>query len=243
VNHHRAVQSEACSLSDHVTDADFGFIDPPYNQGVDYGHGISDDRKTYRYHEMLRSWIDGLGDCLRPGGVIAVLISDAHAHVVADWMIEQYGDPLARIIWHERFSQYNQHNWTKAHRHLIIHKIEGPKHTWNTEHIRVPSQRMLAGDKRAKGPRVPDTVWTVRRLQGTSKHRVEGHPCQLPPEPLERLIHAYTNPGDTVAESCCGVGSLAVVAQRLNRRYTGGDLNPDFVAIANKRLDNGSVPF
>ena len=43
---------------------------------------------------------------------------------------------------------------------------------FNTDEIRVPSQRMLDGDKRAAGPRVPDDVWEIPRLVGNAGERL-----------------------------------------------------------------------
>jgi DNA modification methylase len=170
-----------------------------------------------------------------PGGAIALLISEAWADFAGAYMSEILPNRINRVIWHEKFAQYRETAFVPSHRHLFIHRKEGDGRRWNPDPIRVPSERMRMGDKRAKGPRVPSDVWTVRRLQGTSKDRVPGHPCQLPPEPLERLVLAYTNPGDLIAESFCGVGSLTRVAARLGRRYVGVDTNTDYVNIARQR--------
>ncbi|MBL4864786.1 MAG: site-specific DNA-methyltransferase [Pseudomonadales bacterium] len=231
------LEHNANDIKSIAPNADLVFLDPPYNLGVDYGKDESDAMSKYGYLFALREWILSASECVRPGGVVALLISESWADDAGRAMTEFIGTRINRIIWQERFAQYTDRKFTNEHRHLFIHQRFGlDKNTWNTENIRVPSQRMIAGDKRAAGPRVPGDVWTVRRLQGTSNDRVKWHPCQLPPEPLETLVHAYTNVGDLVAEQFSGSGSLARVALRLGRRYIGCDTNPEYVESANARL-------
>jgi site-specific DNA-methyltransferase (adenine-specific) len=70
---------------------------------------------------------------------------------------------------------------------------------------------------------VPDEVWMFRRLQGTSHDHVDWHPCQLPPELLERIVQGWSNPGSVVLDGFAGSGSLAKVCKRLGRAFVGVD--------------------
>jgi DNA modification methylase len=111
------------------------------------------------------------------------------------------------------------------------------KHSpFRSEEIRVPSQRMLAGDKRAAGPRVPDYVWEIPRLVGNAAERLPAHPCQLPEALLERVLLCSTRPGDIVLDPMAGTGTTLRVAQRLGRRFLGIEKEHPFVALINARL-------
>lgn len=107
---------------------------------------------------------------------------------------------------------------------------------FHTEDVRVPSQRMAAGDKRAKGPRVPDDVWDIPRLVGNARERLGDHPCQLPEELLRRVILCSTSPGDVVADPMAGTGTTLRVAQRLGRRYLGIEQQARYVDLIRDRL-------
>ena len=109
--------------------------------------------------------------------------------------------------------------------------------TFNPDELRVPSQRMLAGDKRAAGPRVPDDVWEVPRLVGNASERIGSHPCQLPEELLRRVILASTSEGQTVLDPMSGTGTTARVAQTLGRNYVAIEEQEAFVAVINERLE------
>lgn len=77
---------------------------------------------------------------------------------------------------------------------------------------------------------VPDETWMFRRLQGTSHDHVDWHPCQLPPELLERIVKGWSNPGSVVLDGFVGSGSLARVCKRLGRSFVGVDRSPDYIA-------------
>jgi len=235
----RIIEADATDLPKHCKNADLVFADPPYNRGFDYGTGPSDDLHPAVYLGHLGTWIESARDATRPGGMVALLISEEWADDAGSLMTKIIGPRWNRIIWHEKFAQYTDRNFTKAHRHLFLHRrpsFKGEREIWNTDKIRVPSARMKAGDKRAAGPRVPDNVWNVRRLQGNSNDRVPGHPCQLAPEPLTWLVDAFTDSGGLVGEQFAGVGSLTRVAVRMGRRYTGVELNPEYVSLGNQRI-------
>lgn len=79
------------------------------------------------------------------------------------------------------------------------------------------------------------------RVQGNSKERVAGRPNQLPEKYLERLIRAFTNPGDLVVDPFCGTGTTAVVADALGRDCIAIDIDPEACQLTEDRLKRGAV--
>lgn len=65
-----------------------------------------------------------------------------------------------------------------------------------------------------------------------------GYDTQKPKKLLERIISAFSNEGDVVADFFCGSGTSMVVAKELGRQYIGCDINPRAVKITNGRLNN-----
>jgi site-specific DNA-methyltransferase (adenine-specific) len=49
-------------------------------------------------------------------------------------------------------------------------------------------------------------------------------------------IKAGCPEGGTVLDPFMGSGTTAVVARKLNRNYTGFELNPDYIKIIDKKL-------
>jgi len=56
------------------------------------------------------------------------------------------------------------------------------------------------------------------------------------------MILAGCPPGGVVLDPFMGSGTTALVARKLGRRFVGSELNPDYVAIANKRLSQPYTP-
>ena len=212
------------------------FLDPQYNIGFDYGGGPRAD--LLPADEYLRRIDELIGCCvdlLTPTGGIWVLCPERWA--------DEFGASLSerlprrnRVIWRETFGQYGESKFPSGHRHLFWHVVDAKRSTFRTDDIRVPSQRMRDGDKRAAGPRVPDDVWEVPRLVGNAKERLGSHPCQLPEALLERVIRSSTDPGDIVFDPCAGTGTTLRVAQRLGRRWLGVEKQERFVSLIRDRL-------
>jgi DNA modification methylase len=62
------------------------------------------------------------------------------------------------------------------------------------------------------------------------------HPTQKPVAMLRRLIEAFSGPGDIVLDPFCGSGSTLVAARRLERRFVGIELDPQYHAISIRRM-------
>jgi adenine specific DNA methylase Mod len=80
-----------------------------------------------------------------------------------------------------------------------------------------------------------DDVWRIPCLQPASKEWT-GFPTQKHNELIRRIIQIGSNEGDLVADLFCGSGTTLVEAEKLNRRWIGGDVSKYSVFIARKRL-------
>jgi site-specific DNA-methyltransferase (adenine-specific) len=70
-----------------------------------------------------------------------------------------------------------------------------------------------------------------------SEHKTV-HPTQKPVALFEYLIRTYTNEGEIVLDNCMGSGTTAVAALRTGRNFIGFEIEPEYVRIANQRLEN-----
>ncbi len=212
------------------------FLDPPYNIGVDYGKGSKADRLPRgAYLGQMKRLAALCVERLAPTGSLWFLIPERWADQVGA-MLSQLLPRRNRIIWRETFGQYREDRFPPGHRHLFWHVMELDESPFHTEDIRVDSQRMLNGDKRAKGPRVPDDVWEFPRLVGNAGERIAGHPCQLPETLLERVIRCSSRPNDVILDPTAGTGTTLRVAQRLGRRYVGIEEQNNFITLIEARL-------
>jgi site-specific DNA-methyltransferase (adenine-specific) len=80
------------------------------------------------------------------------------------------------------------------------------------------------------------SVWEIPIVNPMAKERL-GYPTQKPEPLLERIILASSNEGDLVADFFMGGGTTIAVAERLNRRWIGCDINHRALQITQERLD------
>ena len=84
------------------------------------------------------------------------------------------------------------------------------------------------GKRRLNDLGIPDVI-SVKRVRG-------GYPAEKPPEVSEVLIGQSSQSGEIVGDPFMGSASVGVAALKLNRRFSGNDLNPESVRFAAERL-------
>jgi site-specific DNA-methyltransferase (adenine-specific) len=62
------------------------------------------------------------------------------------------------------------------------------------------------------------------------------HSAAFPVELPSWFIKLFTQPGDIVLDPFMGSGTSAVAAQSLDRRFVGVELNPDYIVVAEERI-------
>jgi site-specific DNA-methyltransferase (adenine-specific) len=83
--------------------------------------------------------------------------------------------------------------------------------------------------------RYPKTIISIDGEKGY-------HPTQKPVALCEYLILTYSNEGDLVLDNACGSGTTCVAAKRLKRHWIGIELEPKYVEIARRRVEQCQEP-
>ena len=90
-----------------------------------------------------------------------------------------------------------------------------------------------------RGPdRNKRSVWTI-----TTQPYPEAHFATFPEALVEPCILAGSRVGDLVLDPFCGSGTTGAVAIRLGRSFVGVELNPAYVALAEKRIGSAAPLF
>lgn len=169
----------------------------------------------------------------------------------------------ARIIWHKPnpMPESVTDRPTKSHEHIWLMSKQ-PRYYYDAEAIKEPSLHAgevkdYTGDQKnnrvdpdmqrtrlaGRMITVPDTrncrdVWTI----ATSPFS-EAHFATFPPELAERCIKAGCPKDGTVLDPFGGAGTTGLVADRLQRNAILIELNPDYAAMAEKRLTGDATLF
>ncbi len=148
-----------------------------------------------------------------------------------------------RIIWHFEHGLHGTKRLSGRYE-TILWWTKGDDYVFNLDAIRIPSK--YPGKKYFKGPRRgelsghplgknPTDVWTIPNVKFNHVEKTP-HPCQFPVELVERLVLAFTNPGDVVLDPYMGVGSSVVAALMHDRRGSGCDVVREYVEMAWERI-------
>lgn len=108
--------------------------------------------------------------------------------------------------------------------------------TFHLDAIRIPQKYYR--DRNNMAGANPGDVWQFSHVHYCSAQR-EQHPTQKPEALMERIIQASANPGDIVLDPFVGSGTSCRVANLLNRQWIGIDINPEYIAMSQRRLDSG----
>jgi DNA modification methylase len=131
-----------------------------------------------------------------------------------------------QIIWHFTFGQYRKNDLTNCYRPILRISKKGTK--WDLDGIKIESERMKLGDKRAAGPKVPGDVWEFPRVVGNAKERRKWHVTQHPEALMERIYRM--TPGTKFLDLFGGSGTSGIVCERLG-------YNCDLVEISKSYCD------
>jgi len=98
---------------------------------------------------------------------------------------------------------------------------------------------MVSGEKwDSDGTRNKRSVWTV-----ATQPYAEAHFATFPPKLIEPCILAGTKPGGVVLDPFGGAGTTGLVADRHGRDAILCELNPEYAAMAHRRIFNDSPLF
>lgn len=89
----------------------------------------------------------------------------------------------------------------------------------------------MTKQEQCSGMRNKRSVWTV-----ATQPYPEAHFATFPPKLIEPCILAGSRPGEVVLDPFAGSGTTLYVAKKFGRQYIGVELNPDYIALAEKRL-------
>lgn len=230
---------------------------PPYFAGKAYESIDSEDpRVPASYVEYVAMLRDVFAECVRvlePGGRIAVNVANLgrkpYRSLSAD-VIRILQDDLGLLIRGEVV-------WVKARGaggNCAWGSYRNPKNPVLrdvTERVVVAAKgrfdrALTTVERRAQGlPHAStltgdeflDATLDVWEMPPESASRVE-HPAPFPVALPQRLIELYTYADDLVLDPFLGSGTTAVAAVRSGRRYAGYDLDPQYLEIARRRVED-----
>jgi len=219
---------------------DMIFADPPYflsNGGITCHAGkmVKVDKGQWdksngpeMNHEFNTTWLSRCQKLLIPNGTLWV---SGTQHIIhsAGYTMQQIGMKILNDITWEKPNpppnlscRYFTHSTETI---IWAAKNEKSKHCFNYDKM-----REINNGKQMK------SVWTLTAPNGGEKEFGK-HPTQKPVQLLERIILASTSEGSLVFDPFSGSSTTGIAAINLKRKFVGTELEPEFLNLSIKRLE------
>lgn len=126
---------------------------------------------------------------------------------------------------------------------MVVDTVDLPLWSWwvdlFVEKLVNPNAELTAEDRQnlsrfgliEKLTTITKTAWEV-----ATQPFPEAHFATFPEAIPEKCIKAGSKIGDTILDPFFGAGTVALVAEKLNRKWIGIEMNPDYVEMAKKRI-------
>lgn len=233
---------------------DLAIADPPYG-----GNTVHWDRfgSLDEYVQWCSEWMTELSRVLKDHGSAFICgwsENLAYLKVAGD----RYFDQCRWLVWHYR----NKHapwktDWGRAHE-SVLHFRKSKKFRFNQDAVRVPynahtmrypshkqgHSSALGSKTRMDRPHVwqphpegakPKDVFEISVLNNGMEESTP-HPTQKPEELIRRFVLACSNKGDLVIDPFGGSGTTFVVAEKLERRWLGTEIEDEYCNYTVERL-------
>jgi len=221
---------------------DLVLTDPPYFIGFDGGKGWDSQwSDESEYLDWCKKWTDECVRVLKPNRMFIVwgtLKTETFLRYKLETSHDHYCTltPQNEIIWSYNWGGRAKNNFARKHEYAWCWS-KGETFLFNDADVRVERKvkKNLRTGKDYEQGTIPTCIWE-KNNHTTSKDYIGWHPTTKNLEVLERLIRAYTNPGDTVLDCFMGSGSTAIAAMRCDRKYTGAELDAEYYAKLQERI-------
>jgi site-specific DNA-methyltransferase (adenine-specific) len=220
---------------------DLVLTDPPYFIGYE-GQGWDNQwRDEAAYLDWCRRWTAECARVLKPGRMLIVwgtLKTDTFLRYKLD-VLNSFPELTGQneIIWSYNWGGRSKANFARKHEYAWCYS-KGERFLFHGDDVRVPrkmDKNMRTGGLHTTGM-IPTSVWEVNN-HTNSKDFVNWHPTTKNLAVLDRMIRAYTNPGDTVLDPFMGSASTAIAALRADRNAIGCERSVFYFSKASARIE------
>ncbi len=226
---------------------DLLIADPPYNLQKTFGQNRFEKMSGQQYEEYTRRWLGALRHTLKPTASLYICCDWRTSLLIAP-LLQEFFTLRNRITWQREKGRGAKANWKNSMEDIWFATVSN-QYTFNLDAVK-QRRRVLAPYRQDGQPKDwqqtqdgrfrdshPSNFWDDISVPYWSMPENTQHPTQKPEKLMAKLILASSNPGDLVFDPFAGVGSSAVAAKKLGRQYLAIELEPEYCALTQKRLE------
>ena len=223
---------------------DLSFLDPPFNQDKRYD-SWDDNLPPEKYWKWMQKVCSKIHALTSDGGALYFMQREKNTEFVLQCLREAGWTFQNLIVWKKKTSAVPGRKRFGKHYQIIAFATKGKTpRIFNRLRINPP---LPAGYKHARenGMFVTDVWDDIRELTSgyfagdEALRDADGnrlHKQQAPIQLLLRIILSSTNPGDVVLDAFAGSGTTLIVAEQLDRKSIGIEIDLYNVKLIRNRL-------
>lgn len=230
--------------------ADLVIADPPYNMHKSFNGNVFSQLSEEKYAEYTRKWLALVKKVLKPDGSIYICC-DWKSSLIIGNVLQEFFTLRNRITWQREKGRGAKANWKNSSEDIFF-ATAGNDYKFNLQAVK-QRRKVLAPYKDNGSPKdwqsdgklkyrdtCPGNFWDDITVPFWSMPENTAHPTQKPEKLFAKLILAGSDPGDLIFDPFAGSGTSCVTAKKLNRNYTGIEIDPLYCSWCEKRLQNAS---
>ncbi len=227
---------------------DLMFIDPPYNLYKKFNSSSFKSMKGLEYENWIESWLSKLTRTLK---------DSASVYICGDWKSSnavlnvgmKYLIVRNRITWEREKGRGAKMNWKNCSEDIWFF-TKSDNFTFNLQDIKLRRKVLAPYRDKSGNPKdwvniksshfrdtAPSNLWTDISVPFWSMAENTDHPTQKPEKLLAKIILASSNKGEIVFDPFLGSGTTAVVAKKLERNFSGIEMDEYYCCLSQKRLE------
>ena len=214
---------------------------PPYHVGKDYDSDATFDEYLALLHRVFTETYR----VLEPGGRAVVNVANLgrrpfislSSRIVV--MMEDIGYLMrGEVIWRKGKAASGSTAWGSWM--SASNPIFRDVHEHCLAFSKGRFQRVRKGTSTIDKEEFLDATTSIWEIQPESANRI-GHPAPFPVALPRRFIELYTYLDDLVLDPFLGSGTTAVAAIETGRHYVGYETNPEYVSLAEERIEKAKA--
>jgi len=199
------------------------------------------------YEEWIDSWLAPLVRILKP---------TASVYICGDWVsssavyraMARHFIIRNRITWERGKGRGAKSNWKNCSEDIWFGTISD-KYYFNPNAIKL-KRKVIAPYRVGGKPKdwvedengnyrltYPSNLWSDITIPFWSMPENTDHPTQKPEKLVAKIVLASSQENDFVFDPFLGVGTTSVIAKKLNRKYSGVEIDKEYACLAEKRLE------
>ena len=226
---------------------DLIIADPPYNLTKSFNGTIFNKKKETDYEEYTREWLNAIKPLLKDNGSIYVCC-DWESSLIIGRVLGEFFHIRNRITWQREKGRGAKANWKNGMEDIWF-ATNSNDYTFNLEAVKI-RKKVIAPYRVGGKPKdwieaesgnyrdtCPSNFWDDITIPFWSMPENTAHPTQKPEKLIAKLILASSCEHDIVFDPFLGSGTTSVVAKKLGRRYIGIEMEAQYCAWAEQRLE------